>query len=202
MYQEFSRNILLLVHLAATAMLLSACAGVPISSYGKLAGLDPMKAEPQDILIAIQATDSIDLESAVVTMRVSFVAEDEEIDESHELEVRPTPPESFSARLAKDKEPDQQVFHYRLTAEDAAILKQFQRFVTDYRENGGAGEGSLSVSFGGFCAASPIDESSAPYTIYLKTEPGQDYFPLYRADLNDLFENTEGGVSAIPPCAA
>lgn len=194
------RKPLTLLALAGLLLGVSACSGVPLTSYGKLWRIDPMKADPGDIRVAVQVSDAIDLEPARVNIGLSYRAADGSLDESHELEVTPSGPDGFSPLLEKEAGTNEQLAYFRLGEANAAIMRDFQQQVRAHKSAGGDGEGTISVGINRFCAASALDGSAVPFTVFLRTSPADDYFPLVRGDLNEMFERYGEQTSSIPVC--
>lgn len=201
-FSRMNRSRLRVLAVLLSSAYLVACSGVPVASYGKLLRLDPMSAEPADIRVAIRMDDAVDLNPARVQMRVAYVALEDGIEEAHELEVTPIRPDSISPKIEKDKAVNESVTYYGLNSEDAETLRGFQKRVREHKAGGGDGEGELTVAFSDFCAVRPLSEDNTPFTIYLKTAPEQDYFPLYGGQLGSLFDDYEQGIDAVPACDA
>lgn len=180
---------------------LAACSGVPLTSYGKLARLDPMSTEPRDLRVAVMTTDAVDLTPGQVTLLMSYQAEDGSLHEEHTLVVLPDDSEVFSPRLTRDLEPGHVVDTSELSEADADTMRGFQQRVRDFKAGDWEGAGSLTVSVNGFCTTRDVQSENLPFSIYLQTTPDGDFFPMLRGELKELFAHSETDANQIPRCA-
>ena len=67
-----------------SALLLVACTSIPISSMYSLSKIDPMKADPEQIRVAIRTNEAVNLSRDGAHIAVSFKAEDQNINEAFE----------------------------------------------------------------------------------------------------------------------
>lgn len=177
--------------LMAAALWLGACAGVPLSSYSKLMRLDPMTANPQDILIATRLHETVQTDTLQVTMLLNFEDEAAQMAEYHEFEVETSPAQFLTPALADGLAPGDRTTILRLTPADAQTLQGFQQRVREHRANGGEGEGEFTISVRGFCFASPDAIEDQDLTIFLKTDPQGDFFVFLRRELTDLVDEAD-----------
>ncbi|MEE4174914.1 MAG: hypothetical protein V2I57_11745 [Xanthomonadales bacterium] len=189
-----------LLAVALLGLMLAGCSGVPLTSYGKLARLDPMTAEPRDLRVAVMTSDAVDLTPGKVDLVMSYLAEDGSLDESHSLVVRPDDTPAFSSRLTRDLEPGFAVDTFELSAANADTMRGFQQRVRNFKAGDGEGEGTLSVSVNGFCTTRDAAAEDLPFAVYLKTSPEDDFFPMLRGDLKELFADSGADASQIPRC--
>ena len=186
-----TRTLKPLTALMSAAWLLGACSGVPLTSYPKLTRLDPMTANPTDILLATRLHESVQTDNLRVSLDLTFEDEEAGLSEAHQFEAEVSPAQFLTPVLAKGAGLEDRTTLMQLKPADAESLKGFQQRVREHREAGGEGEGALTISVTGFCVPSKEAIEDKELTLFMKTDPESDFFVFLNRDLDDLLSEDD-----------
>jgi hypothetical protein len=179
---------------AAAVLILSGCASLAPSAVGKLAGFDPLSADPASVAVAVRTDRRLWLRTGDVVLRIALEAEDggTGFDESFELMVSPDGGDAVAGLAADD---DEHVLVARVAPADRARLAETQAKARAAR---GKGRGTFEVAVKGGCRTGAIDPGVAAST-YLRTGADETFFALTR---NVRLARAIGAdaVAAIPDC--
>lgn len=184
----------------ATVLLgLSACASVNPLALAKLAALDPLSADPQQIAVAARLPEALKLRTGdlVMVVKTNNATAPQAINETFYLAVTDAAPGDAGVilpengeRLQLAKVASQDLERLRITQAKARVLKA---------AGGANGKGSLTVSAKGGCKTSDIGETPLMLNIYMQTETNGEWFPVVNA-LNLRSALGEDMLTKIPSC--
>ena len=183
------RNLVLVV-------LLSGCGyGVP-STLREMAALDPLRADPAAIEIALATPAGLSVRNDGVRMTVDVARSDrdEKWSQSYALQVR----SGAAPVLAVDA--GSRVSVYRLAAADVARLRALQAEAVGWQSETPPPKGSASIGLGvDACKIGAGPATDARSSAYIKLGPGGNFQPLIRpVSLRDFLG--QAAFDAIPPC--
>jgi len=146
--------------------LLSACAGMPISSMYKLRNFEPMDIDPQAVSIAVITHEAVQLADGSASLVLSYSSEVAEHNfSSHIVANLSRNPNIDSLQAARDDFEDITLFY--LDEEAAKTLQIAQNRIHAIKQLNVEGDGSMSVNISSGCmAGSRPDSLSAD--IYVK----------------------------------
>lgn len=170
----------LFTEMVLTAIFLSACTSVPLTTLYKLHKIDPMEADPAQIKVAIRADERIGIREGGAKIEVKFEAEDGSlnIDETYLVEIIGNP--ELRAELFTDKNPGESVTVLGLTQSDIQRMREVQSSVAAISKDDPEGSGSLGVFLDGVCLHSKMPEGAVLIDIFLQTSNQDGFFVLSR----------------------
>ncbi|MBO6717233.1 MAG: hypothetical protein JJ913_04670 [Rhizobiaceae bacterium] len=179
--------------IAAALFLLGGCASLAPAAVGKLATFDPLSAEPGSVAVAVKTDERLVLRTGDVVMRITLKPRGAEpgFDEAFDLEVL-----AAAEAPAIQTGPHEHVLVARVAPVDHARLASTQQRARAAR---GQGRGAFSVAIRGACRSGDVDPADLVVSTYLRTTPGEPYFPLTR-EIRLARAIGADAVAAIPPC--
>lgn len=183
------------------SILLTGCAGVPLTTMYKLHRLDPMDADPAHIKVAIRADERIGIREGGTKIEVKFKSEDGtvSIDDVFIVDVIRDP--IMSIELMENKKPGESVTVLQLSEADAERFRFLQSSMARYKEEERKGTGSFGVGISGVCLVSPIPASEVVVDIFLQTDVDAGFYVLVRKmDLRKKLEQEGITVPEWPDC--
>ncbi len=175
---------------AATALVflsIAACTSVPITSYPKLASLDPETIDLADIELAVRMQDDFGIikDSAVLSLSLQHKDTGEKIQERFILETNDAP---LTRVLSQKNKQGYVIKRFRMSPETAAAATAYRMQVVTLRnaEPGKQHEGTFSANVG-FCMQPGGNPFLDPrMTLFIKTDPDKDFFTMIRETEVDL----------------
>ncbi len=186
--------------IAGSALLLSACASVPLTSLPKLMSLDAETIDPANLELAVLHSDNVGITPG--TAKLSIELTDERsgntitTDQLIDTPVAALPPE-----LRKRLKPGYDVTRFSVSDEAAAALIDFRARAVEMRERSGSKpKGTFSASTG-FCSpdGSGVPIEPIEFTIFIRTKPEQNFFKLFKTQTMS-FAGVEGAEEGFRPC--
>lgn len=178
---------------------ISACASVNPVGLAKLAALDPLSADPQQISIAARLPEALKLRTGdlVMIVKTNGVEGPDAIDETFYLAVAEAVAGDAGVIAPGDGERLQTA---RVAPQDVERLRATQANARTMKAAGKhKGKGSLTVSAKGGCKTSELGEGALKMNIYMQTETSGEWFPMVSAlDLRRALG--EEVLAKIPPC--
>ncbi|MGB8818927.1 MAG: hypothetical protein WCC66_13500 [Rhizobiaceae bacterium] len=178
---------------------LSACASVNPVGLAKLAALDPLSADPQQITVAARLPQSLKLRTGDLMMVVKTIETEgaDKIDETFFLAVSDASPGDAGVILPADGERLQTA---KLAPQDLERLRTTQaKARASKAAGGGRGKGSLTVSAKGGCKTADFGDEPLKLNLYMQTETNGEWFPVVNAlDLRRALG--EELLAKIPAC--
>jgi len=166
-----------------------------------LSKIDPLKADPEQIRVAIRVNESVNVSAGSAQIQVGFKAEDHNINEEFEFDVQLTNAPTLTPKLTRGALPGDQVTVMSLTPEDARTMREFQQRLLNYESEGIKGQGSFGLRLGDLCLKKALPEEDIPLTLFLKTETNEDYIVFIKTELHDAFSDIDSEVNWLPLCA-
>lgn len=185
--------------LAAVLLGLSACASVNPAALAKLAAMDPLLADPQQISVAARLPESLKLRTGDLMMVVKSggTAGTDTIDETFYLAVSDAAPGDAGVIMPDDGERLQTA---KVAPQDLERLRATQAKARALKATGEAnGKGTLTVSAKGGCRIAEIGDEPLNLNIYMQTETNGEWFPVVNA-LNLRRALGEEVLAKIPGC--
>ena len=173
----------------------SSCASLTPAAALRLAGFDPLEADPAAIAVAVRTSDRLRLRNGDVTMRVGFESKDKslEFDEHFELQIVGgdvgTPP---GGALSSGE-------HVQIAQVAVADRARLAATQAKARAARGKGNGSLEVAVNGGCRTGEIDPASLSFSTYMRTAVEGEFFQLTR-DMSLARAFGADAIAGIPPC--
>jgi hypothetical protein len=169
---------------AATSLVLlsiAACTSVPITSYPKLASLDPETMDLADIELAVRMQDDFGIieDSAVLSVSLQHKDTGEKIQERFILEMNDVP---LTRVLNQKNKQGYVIKRFRMSPETAAAATAYRKQVVKLRnaEPGKQHEGTFGANVG-FCMQPGGNPFLDPrMTLFIKTEPDEDFFTMIK----------------------
>ena len=189
-----------LTSLAMSTLLFVACTSVPISSMYSLSKIDPMKADPGQIRVAIRTNEAVNVTRDGAHIAMSFKAEDHDINEAFEFDVQLTSSPTLTPKLIRGLQPDEQVTVMSLAPEDARTMRDFQQRLFSYEADGIKGRGSFTLGLGNLCLDKPLPQGDIPLTLFLKTETNEDYIVFIKTELREAFSDIDSEFDVLGLC--
>ncbi|MAF75492.1 MAG: hypothetical protein CMF17_06485 [Idiomarinaceae bacterium] len=169
--------------LVGMVSLVSACSSIPLSTMVKLMDLNPLEADPNQIIVAVKSPDGVSVNDGDVVLDFSFRTGEPESSFKHTFPVIVDSDYALSAELKDELENDEQFTVMRLSAADAQRMKNGQKTIREYRsqhEEGGAG--SINVRLISACQSGGSAWKDSELDVYLKTDQS-DEFLLFLDDI-------------------
>ena len=195
-------RLICLTSLVLSVLLLSACTSIPISSMYSLSKIDPMKADPEQIRVAIRTNKAVNVTRDGAQIAMSFKAEDHNINEAFEFDVQLTNAPMLTPKLTNGLRPDEQVTVMSLSPEDARTMRDYQQRLFKYKSSDVKGQGSFTLKLGNLCLDKPLPEGDIPLTLFLKTGSNEDYIVFINTELHDAFSNIDSEIDVLALCSA
>lgn len=178
---------------------LCACASVNPVGLARLAAMDPLAADPQQISVAARLPQALKLRTGDLMMVVKTDGKEgpDRIDETFYLAV--------SDAVAGDAgviapEAGERLQTARVAPQDIERLRATQAKARALKAAGGAkGKGSLTVSAKGGCKTAEFGEADLVMNLYMQTETNGEWFPVVNA-LNLRRALGAETLAKIPPC--
>ena len=182
----------------ALCVALSACASLDPTTISKLAALDIMTTDPSRLSVAAVMPAPIRLRTGDVVLHLAYEAPAPygPIDETIALAVNAG--EGAPGIVAKPGV--ERIQTARIATADIPRLKAALAKAAAFRETGGHGKGSLSVTITGGCRDGALKNTPLIAAIYMRTTPDEPYFPLV-ASLDFRKVVGEAALAKLPPCA-
>jgi hypothetical protein len=181
------------------ALALASCASMAPTTALQLAQLDPLRADPSGISVAILLPDSLLLRDGdiVMTIEQQDKALASHITQSFKLKVSDMGTGEIEGLRAKN---GQRLELARVFAADAERLRTLQAMAREQKAAGAAGKGSFTVGIQGGCRTRPLDERALLASIYIKTDRASKYLPLLEgSDLRKQFGAEV--IGQVPACS-
>ena len=191
-----------LTSLAVSALLSVACTSVPISSMYSLSKIDPMKADPEQIRVAIRTNEAVNVTRDGAQIAMSFKAEDHNINEAFEFDVQLTGAPTLTPKLTRGSLSGEQVTVMSLMPEDARTMRDFQQRLFNYEADGIKGQGSFTLRLRNLCLDKPLPQGDIPLTLFLKTETNEDYIVFIKTELHETFSDIDSEHDVLALCQA
>ena len=164
---------------AAVLLALSSCASVNPVGLAKLAALDPLSADPQQISVAARLPQSLKLRTGDLIMAIKTADGPDKIDETFFLAVSDASPGDAGVILPAEGERLQTA---KLATQDLERLRATQAKARALKAAGGAkGKGSLTVSAKGGCKTAEFTDEPLNLNLYMQIEASGDWFPVVNA---------------------
>lgn len=159
---------------------LSACASVNPVALAKLAAMDPLSADPQQIAVAARLPEALKLRTGDLMMVVKTKNAEgpDAIDETFYLAVADAAPGDAGVILPEDGERLQTA---QVAPGDIERLRATQAKARALKTAGDNGKGSLTVSAKGGCKTAEIGDEPLKLNIYMQTETNGEWLPVVNA---------------------
>ncbi len=159
----------------------TACTSIPITSYPKLASLDPETMDLRDVEIGVRLQDDFGIIQDSVILNVSL-AHRETGDIIQEQIILQESPEPLTEVLESKLKSGFQVHRYRMDAATGAAVTDYRAEVLARRdaEPGDQHEGTFAANVG-LCmkpGGNPLIDPRM--TLYLKTAPDKTFFTMFK----------------------
>lgn len=184
---------------AAVLLGLSGCASVNPAGMARLAAMDPLSADPQQISVAARLPEALKLRTGDLMMVVRTKEEGgpDAIDETFYLAVTDAAPGDAGVIVPEDGERLQTA---RVASGDIARLRATQAKARALKAAGeGKGKGSLTVSAKGGCKTGEFGEAELTMNLYMQTVTSGEWFPVVNA-LNLRRALGDEMLAKIPAC--
>ena len=166
---------------AAALLGLSACASVSPVGMAKLAAMDPLSADPQQIAVAARLPEALKLRTGdlMMVVKTNDAAGPDAIDETFYLAVADAAPGDAGVIVPENGERLQTA---KVATQDVERLRTAQARARALKAAGGAkGKGSLTVSAKGGCKTADFAGQPLKLNIYMQTETDGEWFPVVNA---------------------
>ena len=184
---------------ASAFLALSACASVNPVGLARLAAMDPLSADPQQISVAARLPQALKLRTGdlVMVLKTNGVEGPDAIDETFSLAVTDAAAGDAGVIAPRDGERLQTA---RVAPQDLERLRAAQAKARAMKASGKhKGKGSLTVSAKGGCKTAELGEGPLKMNLYMQTQTGGERFPVVNAlDLRRALGGETLG--KIPPC--
>src|SRR5215510_14053450 len=182
--------------IACSAVALSGCGHMPVTSMVKLARVDFETSDPAQLRAAIKLPRELRTRPNGVSLRIA-VRVGRAPEEAREFLLRELPP---PAELAREAGADSHIFAYRIDDADLPRLTAFRTELIAKKSSGQRGSITISVQPQA-CKAAELPDGPVYLTTYLQTAETGSYVTLARdVDLRTIApEHTI--VDKIPRCA-
>jgi hypothetical protein len=182
-------------------VLLAGCMSAPPSSYAKLTSLSPLEANPQEIRVAVLATQDLVMRPGDAILDVYFKPDHgEKLSAKYALEI--ISGNASAPQLLTALKPGQTIYVLRLTSADTVSLRVLQGDVIKAKAAGMHGEGGFSLGFAHACwnGSFPRDGRPMPFDPWIQTQAGGEFIPVFTGiDVKDLLKIAK--IEALPSCA-
>ena len=189
--------------LAALVSLTSGCASISSSETRATRNLDPISADPADIVFAVGVPEGLRLQSGDAILELAYQADgadpDRTLRETAVLQIKERGNGAPEAHGAKEH-----VYLARIASSDMRDIAQLQDTVRGLRARGIEGTGSLTVQIVGGCYVGDAPDSLALST-WLQTDPDRGFVTLNkRQDLTAAIGEQAATAleDKLEPCAA
>lgn len=161
--------------------ILSACSSVPITSYPKLASMNPETMDMREIEIAVRLQDDFGITEDSVVIDVSLVHEEtgELIQEQFILEQSPEP---LTSALERKLKQGYDIHRFRMSRDTGEAITAYRDQIINLRnaEPGDQHEGTFSAS-AGICRNEGANPFLVPrMTLLIRTSPEDDFFTMFK----------------------
>ena len=166
---------------ASAFLALSACASVNPVGLAKLAAMDPLSADPQQISVAARLPQALKLRTGdlVMVVKTNGAEGPDAIDETFSLAVADAAAGDAGVIAPGDGERLQTA---RVAPQDIDRLRATQAKARALKAAGGAkGKGSLTVSAKGGCKTAELGDAELLMNLYMQTEANGEWFPVVSA---------------------
>lgn len=173
--------------IAIALIVVTGCSSIPLSTMVKLMNLNPLEADPNQIVVAVKSPGEVDVRDGDVVIDFSFRTGNPDTSFSYSYPVIVDSSYVVPVTLKSELEKDEQFTVMRLSEKDAQLMKQGQEAVRKYRsthEEGGAG--SINVRLLSACQSDELTWGNSELDVYLKIDQ-TDEFLLFLEDI-DLSE--------------
>ncbi len=163
------------------AAILSACASVNPVGLAKLAAMDPLSADPQQISVAARLPQALKLRTGdlVMLVKTNGVEGPDAIDETFSLAVTDAAAGDAGVIAPGDGERLQTA---RVAPQDLERLRATQAKARAMKASGKhKGNGSLTVSAKGGCKMAELGDAELVMNLYMQTEANGEWFPVVNA---------------------
>lgn len=195
-------NKLKTILLVSTLSLLASCSNIPLTTMMKLMNLNPLKTDPEQLVVAVKTPKGVDVRDGDIVIDFSFRTDDPDVSFSHNFPVIINDNYVIPDNLKEDIEDNEKITIMQLSQQDAQTMYKGQQAVKDYRrkhENGGAG--SMNVRLVSACRDNSFSWSNSELDVYLKTQDDEDFFLfLEDMDITKLEGDIQRNIHAIPDC--
>lgn len=178
---------------------MSGCASVNPAGLARLASVNPMTADPRQILVAARLPEVLKLRTGDLVMEVKTSRDGAPgaINETFLLAVEDAPAGAAGQVAAQDGERLQIA---RVAAQDVERLRATQARALALKATGdGREKGSLTVGAKGGCRTAELDGRPLRLNLFMQVEAAGDWFPVVSA--LDLAKALGAETLAkIPPC--
>lgn len=181
----------------AAAFGLAGCASLAPGAAGKLAGLDPLSADPAALSLAAVMPVPTRLRSGdvVMTITLSAPAPHGPIDEAFALDVA-AGAEAQGVTVNAETERLQVL---KIAPADVERLRAAQARARAAKAAGVGAKGSLTVGIRGGCLDGPLGQGPLIAAVFMRAAPGEDYFAMLKpVDLRRLAG--EEAIAKLPAC--
>lgn len=174
----------------ASAALLSACAGIPLTSLPRLQGLDPLAVDPAEIEVAVRLQDGLALEAGDVTLAYVLTNDltGEELGGAFPLKPMDAPLTPF---LQKQENKGGSVRRFRLTEAQAEEIREARATALAW---GPESEGRRTLKFSAKATPCLTEEAnpfrSIKFSLFLRETPAKEYFTLLKNKRIKVDEDT------------
>lgn len=184
---------------AAVLLGLSACASVNPVGLAKLAAMDPLSADPEQISVAARLPESLKLRTGdlMMVVKTKETSGPDAINETFLLTVEEAAPGDAGLVMPENGERLQTA---RVAPADIERLRATQAKARALKAAGeGNGKGSLTVSAKGGCKTSEFGDAELVLNLFMQTETDGEWFPVVNAlDLRRALG--EKMLAKIPAC--
>jgi len=166
---------------------ITACTSVPITSYPKLASLDPETMDLADVEVAVRMQDDFGVreDSAVLSVSLEHKETGDRVEKSFILEEYDVPLTPVLSRKSKD---GYLIKRFRMSPETAEEALAYRTQVISLRneEPGKQHDGTFGARVG-FCMQPGGNPFLDPrMTLFIKTAPDKDFFTMFKETKMDL----------------
>ncbi|WP_287817781.1 hypothetical protein [Idiomarina sp.] len=194
-------NKLKITLLVSILTLVTACSNIPLSTMIKMMNLNPLEADPKQLVVAVVTSEGIDVRDGDIVIDFSFRTGDPSTSFAHNFPVIINDNYTVPGSLKGDVDGNEKVTVMQLSKENAQTMSEGQQAVKEYRrKNEGGGAGSMNVRVVSACRENNFTWGNSELNVYLKTQDGEDFFLfLEDMDVTKLDTGVQRKV-AIPEC--
>ncbi|RYV01665.1 hypothetical protein SOPP22_14970 [Shewanella sp. OPT22] len=194
---------IILVFLACSTMLLSACSNIPLTTIYKMMTMNPLDVDPRQLVVAVGSPKGISIQTGDVVIHFEYKTPQSNVTLKHEFFVQVNPNYKIPTELKEEVEDNNQITVLQLSKHDAEAMYQAQKKIKAYKQKYDDGLGKFTIQIKASCMTKSYLKDELELDLFLKLKDDEEFFTFMEdIDVMELKNKQEMPSNKMTECSA
>ena len=159
-------------------LVLGGCSSMPLSTMYKMAQMNPLEVEPEQLVVAVTSPQDIGVRNGDVVLSMKFRSDVPEMNFNYRFMVQVDKAYTVPPALKQQLNANDKITVLRLSDNDAKQMRDALAKIRAYRQDHDEGAGSMNLQLLSACSLTTIVDTDAELSLYLKLNTNEAFFPF------------------------